>query len=66
MASVKCSICESTFGYTKDDTYKVSKTIGSEGLFRNVEVYDAVDCVDCGCQILLKIRYPKFLVKEKE
>lgn len=55
---IKCSVCRSRFHAKKE--YMIEKMFtGLASLGASDMVYDAMDCPECGCQIVLAERKPK-------
>ncbi len=60
---LQCNICNFEFKIDKKQKYQVkSESI----MLRPVGTYDAIDCPNCGSQILIKIRLPKLTTTIKE
>ena len=59
----KCDICNNKFYINKAITYLVQTHLDSIVSLRP-EIYNAVDCPNCGCQILLCKRLEKVQLKE--
>ena len=58
----KCNICGYKFKINKKEKYTV---ITKSSLLQAEEKYDAIDCPNCGCQIMLWPRYMKVNDEEK-
>lgn len=59
----KCTVCRKRFVLNKENVYQASETLPfTKALSEIARVYDVTDCPKCGCQVLLKIRMPKFTV----
>lgn len=57
MKKLKCETCEKEIDMNniKSKTYRCVKPV----LIGDSCVCDAIDCPNCGCQIILKVRFPK-------
>lgn len=60
MKKVKCSVCN--YRNKPRPEYVIKCT----GLFGTTTRYDAMDCEECGCQIILKLREEKAEALENE
>ena len=59
----KCNVCGKRFTLSKEHVYQVSEPQPvTKMLVDAVKVYDVMDCPQCGCQMLLKVRMPKFMM----
>ena len=56
----KCNICNNKFYIDSKKVYQVQNT----ELIKGIETYDAIDCPNCSCQILLWKRLKKINKKE--
>ena len=66
MKKIKCDICNKEYDIKKEDTYIVTKE--KKDIFPfSKELFDAIDCPECGCQKILKRRYLKKIegIREK-
>ena len=52
---MKCVVCRKKIQLNREKIYKVFE----HETLCHMKVMDAIDCVNCGCQHLLKIRLPK-------
>lgn len=53
---VKCDICNNKFYIDKNKVKKVTENKGLSSLTNGSTICDAIDCPNCGCQKLLKVR----------
>ena len=62
---IKCTVCNHSFELIKEMVYEVQTEVAPMGLIlsRKNNVYDAVDCPECGCQMVLKDRMPKVITE---
>lgn len=60
---LQCNICNFEFKIDKKQKYQVKS---DSIMFRPIGIYDAIDCPNCGSQILIKIRLPKLTTTIKE
>ena len=57
---LKCNICNNKFYINSKEVYQVQIYQSSmAGLLKELETYDAIDCPNCSCQILLWKRLKK-------
>lgn len=59
----QCNVCNFEFKIDKKQKYQVKS---DSIVFGPVGIYDAIDCPNCGSQILIKIRLPKLTTTIKE
>ena len=57
----KCDVCGKWFTLSKEHVYQVVECVYTPFTGDVEKTYDAVDCPQCGCQTLLKVRMPKFV-----
>ena len=61
---MRCEVCKKRFPIRWGSVYRASEPVtGFCALTNPGKVYDAIDCPHCGCQHLLKERFPPFSVK---
>ena len=61
----KCNICNNKFYINSKEVYQAQTyQIKMTGLLKELETYDAIDCPNCSCQILLCKRLEKINKKE--
>lgn len=59
MADTKqCGVCGTELAPTKETVYTVREMKGLAGIFRGASYFDAMDCPNCGCQVVLVPRLP--------
>lgn len=51
----KCDVCNNEITLKKKEIYSVYVS----SFPQPIKIYNAIDCPFCGCQTLLKLRYPK-------
>ena len=60
---MKCKVCGKRFTPTVERVYQASEEVTIfSALTTAPRVYDVMDCPQCGCQQLLKVRMPRFNV----
>lgn len=59
----KCTVCGKRFAPQKESVYLINGSAATLDILVRAKNYDAVDCPRCGCQQVLKIRFPQ--IKEK-
>lgn len=58
---MKCTVCGQKIVLKQEKVYQVCEF---DAIRSPKKVMDAVDCVECGCQHLLKVRLPVYRGKE--
>ncbi len=56
---IKCNICNNRFYIDKNQVKEVSENKGLSSLTTGSNVYNAIDCPNCGCQKILWTRLPE-------
>ena len=59
---MKCKVCGARFALSKDTLYQVEQVVSvTQMLTASAQIYDAVDCPKCGCQLTLGVRLPRIV-----
>ena len=53
----KCKVCGRRLRLLKENKYEiVQKPVGMNALTQGTKIYEAFDCIKCGCQNIVNIR----------
>lgn len=62
---IKCTVCSHSFKLNKKMVYEVQEESTPTILLslRKNKIYNAADCPNCGCQMIIKDRTPKVITE---
>lgn len=58
---IKCTVCGKRFTPEKEAVYQATEKVSAiESFSKIARIIDVIDCPNCGCQHMLKIRMPVY------